>query len=339
MLATQKKYLFDLYKQHDIDFIDSNCCQEIATNMNKTEYAELKEDKDFNGYNLLLKKCRLALDSVLVYPDDSLQTCSVLEVLARITNQVNEEEYTTYLAFFKETVYPKWKPVFRECFDFAVKELIGRRQVFISYTNRNARLNNSLYRGLLDQFLESELLSADNLNKKNLIVWVIKQQLIDVNQLTGYFDQDKNDYEYGLNLPATLQNFCTDSITFLQFLEKKTFDKATSSQRNYCFDEYQFFSTGTIALCNKINSLQPAGNFFIVRSLLTLPEPGAVYPVNFPEEYAQWKQTIDPLLYFKLYSNISINEFLCELEKIAGSIKRRSDELLLEYHKYVKSLN
>jgi hypothetical protein len=331
MNDNQKDFLLNLYKTHPIDEVDANFSGQIAAIMGVKDYAELKNNKEFEVYNLLLKSCRMKYEQLLVTKEENLQICTVLDILWAARSTSDELNFKTSREFFRGTIYLIWIEDNRVKFDFAVDEIISRRHVFISYTNRNARLNNSLYKQLIESWLTSEQLTQSNLDKKNLVVWAIKQQLIDSDQLTGYFDQDRDDFQNGQTLNPILQTYCNGSTTFLQFVEKKTFD--TQNTYNYCFEEFRFYSQGYCKIRDKMTDQRLSDGYFFIKNLISEETP-MLYPVNLSQGYIPWKDVIEgKTVYLRLHSKTTVPEFLVELTRLASDIKERVDSIFDSYKK------
>lgn len=337
MTEGQKKYLLHLYATHTLEDIDENFDAEIAKKMGKEKYELLKSESDFNDYSLLLKCCNAQVTRILINDDHKMQLCDTIDDLynKRNVERINEDKFNTCVEFYKTALYEKWDEKCKAYFDTAEKKLLRRRQVFISYTNRDASLNNNIYKNLIETLPAPIKENVEN-RDKNLVAWVVCQHLLINNQVTGYFDQEKADYEFGRKLPCLLKENCEDSFTFLQLLEKRIFDKADEQTRNYCFDEYVYFSSGYNPVWEKTK--MPADTLFFMFRLSKKEEDfNRVFPTNFPPAFAGWRQDVKDVLNLKLHADILIGDFMAQIDALANVIQNRAKEVLEKFKEEIKA--
>jgi hypothetical protein len=322
MNELQKQLLLELYTNNSIEEIDNNHGPRIVEIMGAANYSALKTDIEFNKYSHLLKKCRSEVELTKASNNSVQQVCAALDTLYKKRNKASEEEYSVYHTFYKLVLYGNWEKQLQDHFNYAVKNIVQKMQVFISYTTRNAQMNNAIYSTLIDPVVP-EKIRKNQEGSRNLIVWAIKLHLIDNNQLTGYFDENKGVYEMGRNLPNMLEDYCQSCLIFLQILEKKTFDRDKEDLPNYCYKEFGYFYN---------NHVDPEiETVFIVRNPSIPDQPDTVYPTNFPEDFLPWRNVVHPITYLRLYPGKPLSEFLTELENTSNGIRDRSEMFLLNY--------
>jgi hypothetical protein len=139
--------------------------------------------------------------------------------------------------------YPQWTPDLVQYLETKIPDIVGSNYLFISYTNRDAKLINAKYRDLIADVIKTynfdKPVTEKDWEEKNLLALALCRTLTErFNIPANRIFYDRDDLQTGDVLDKILP-ICGSSLQFLQLISNQLF---IYSEKNWTFEEYKAYS-------------------------------------------------------------------------------------------------
>jgi hypothetical protein len=221
------------------------------------------------------------------------------------------------------TLYKRWPAADQRTFNERLNVFDIWTDFFISYTNRDAIATNNRYKELISHHFGWPS-DANSINPINYVARVIVKYLEQQN-IRGFVDFKS--LQCGDDIGTTILEHCRATIAFVQLVEDVTLTEPPPSKKNWCFEEYDAFTSGVLPVI--------APNGLGNRCFFTLAGAGELAaPPGMGELYQPWCGRIAATLHIVLDNcNTSpFDELKSNVRKIALQIveaRRRLFESML----------
>jgi hypothetical protein len=249
---TYRARLIDLYAKTPIENIQKNTGNVYLNAFPEAE--SLINDKQFHDLKSEIEEGKTVIEKGLLTQNLGLN--SLLESLEFLLSlslfEFKDLERSKYeikmtilsniiLRYFEDT----WTDDQKAHFIDRVKR-IKCNYLFISYTNKDAKILNFKYQTLIrdaaDKYRLSRPIKQDDWEKRNLLALVISSVLTSPGRLPEsrvFFDRD--DLEPGDRLKTEILPLCHGSLQLLQIVTNRVF---MYEHTNWTFEEYSHFENG-----------------------------------------------------------------------------------------------
>ena len=230
------------------------------------------------------------------------------------------ETFKLCLQFVKKCLFPKWKADLQTKFAIAEKYFLSGFHFFVSYTTRNVPETNKDYKALITDVYDEQFYDQNKL-KNNLVVSIISKFLVNQGLKTFY---DRDILKNGDELKADIENYCSQTFAFVQFVELVMFRKLEENDTNWTFFEYNKYSAYIKELMTAINNQLRPNYYFVVSD----PDGIGAFPANLPDDYVCWKGDIQERLMHIVNKSTSKTELRGKLKELSERILKKREKAL-----------
>jgi len=268
---------------------------------------------------------------VLDTPDRVQQIAQCLKMLLKIAmydraaKSMRDLKIETMGALFEQMFSSGWSNSRKAHFGFVKEKIKHWNSYFISYANGGAKVINSVYRSVIDLYVEPEVIRQRNPDEDNLLVDAIVNRLQKRLMIRSFYD--RKDIKLGDNLNLKIGTACKNIFVFLQLVQLETFD--VFRDRNWCFEEYTHFHRSNeeeLAAHTEYRDVFHK-RFF---AILAGDKPDDVCPPDVPFEYEPWS-----LLIFNEKHHLPLPKDTVEFDKAIAKI---ADELLQTSYQIIENV-
>jgi len=249
-MTNQYNKLIDLYGrnsiqdiQNDVNQVYTNAFSEEGIKNNKG-FADLKKEIE----DLAILAEENVWSTHLPFEIDQVTSAwkFMLNLILFEYRRLEPAQINSKIRIIKDLMiarYPEWPPTMVQYLEKKIPDIVGSNYLFISYTNRDAKLINAKYRDLISEVIRvynfDKPVTEKDWEEKNLLALALCRTLTErFNIPANRIFYDRDDLQTGDVLDKILP-ICGSSLQFLQLVSNQLFIYA---EKNWTFEEYKAYN-------------------------------------------------------------------------------------------------
>jgi len=328
-----KTTLINVFSQYRVDEIDNYKGGELIKEAFGKNWKDsyIKDSKYIKYYNKALNAKKRIEDIISKFKKNSDQVRKLISLINKL--EKDDDKYIC-AELIKKTNSIKWDPKNQSLFNNYCEIILETVDYFISYTNRDPVRT---YQKCESIFWDKP--SDEELKNKNSVAVLLNEELRQ--DLKGFFDKDT--LTNGENFGKEIYNYCKKAFTFVQLIERKSFESHIE-ETNWCYYEYCIFTNPRERLfCECCNNRENCDvNTSITNNHCTIDQKiNRVFfllvdkeinftPESSPLEYDGWYKDIKRKNNDIIIEGLKASDFEKEIKKIRTLIKSAKEKFINE---------